>query len=108
MPKSPTEKEPVVKNVSDEVVHEAETPLTLPSLMASITEDLLIALQGSDVPAKQATIASSIRRLRIWYDAQPVDGRKELARANRKAMENFKLIAEQFFQEMMSISAQDI
>lgn len=86
----------------------ASTPLTLPTLMGSVTEDLLNALQGNDAGAKQQMIASSIRRFRIWYDAQPVDGRKELARVNRKTMENFKLVAEQFFQEMVAISAQDI
>jgi hypothetical protein len=93
--------------VSEPEQEQPTPPKTLPQLMGDITQDLLTALQGTDTGAKQRAIADGIRRLRIWYDAQPVDGRRELARASRKNMENFKLVAEQFFQEMMSISAQD-
>lgn len=82
-------------------------PETLPQLMGRCTTNLLAALQGNDAGAKQRAIADSIREMRIWYDAQPVDGRKESARIARKTLENFKLVAEQFFQEMMAISAQD-
>jgi|SRR5580698_915705 hypothetical protein len=80
---------------------------TLPELCGRMTENILTALQGTDAKVKQDAIAASKRDMRIWYDAQPVEGRKEAARSNRKTLENFKLVAESFFQEMMTISAQD-
>ena len=80
---------------------------TLPELCGWMTENILTALQGTDAKVKQDAIAASKREMRIWYDAQPVEGRKEAARSNRKTLENFKLVAESFFQEMMTISAQD-
>lgn len=83
-------------------------PTTLAQLLGRMTETLMTALQGSTPAPKQAAIQQCLREMRIWYDAQPVEGRKELARSARKQLEQFKMVGEQFFQEMMTISAQDI
>jgi hypothetical protein len=105
MAKPTTDKEQ--KQAVDEPM-EQEQPMTLPRLLSSVTYDLLEALQGNDVGAKQRAIKEGTRRMRIWYDAQPIEERKELAKLARKTLENFKLVSEQFFQEMMQISAQDV
>lgn len=83
-------------------------PETLPQLLGRITEKLMTALQGSVPAAKQQSIHECLREMRIWYDAQPVEGRKELAKNARKQLEQFKMVGEQFFQEMNIISAQDV
>jgi len=93
----------------DEAVHEtAKAPETLSQLLGRMTEKLLTALQGTIPAVKQQAIQECLREMRIWYDAQPVEGRKELARDARKQLEQFKMVGEQFFQEMMMISAQDV
>lgn len=98
-----------VKPEVDEVVHEtAKAPETLSQLLGRMTEKLLTALQGTIPAVKQQAIQECLREMRIWYDAQPVEGRKELARDARKQLEQFKMVGEQFFQEMMMISAQDV
>ena len=83
-------------------------PPTLPELLGAMTTELLTALQGDTPGPKQATIQKCLRSMRIWYEGQPVEGRKELARTARKQLEQFKMVGEQFFQEMMTISAQDV
>lgn len=107
----PVEKatEKAVEQPNIEEAHEmAPKAKTLPELLGSSTTSLLEALQGTIPAAKQAEIVRCQREMRIWYDAQPVADRKELARAARKTLEQFKMVAEQFFQEMMIISAQDV
>jgi hypothetical protein len=85
-----------------------EKPQTLPQLLGVLTERLMTALQGDAPGPKQQTIQACLREMRIWYDAQPVEERKELAKMARKQLEQFKMVGEQFFQEMMMISAQDV
>src|SRR6267378_2366789 len=83
-------------------------PQTLPQLLGDMTVKLMTALQGDAPGPKQQAIQGCLREMRIWYDAQPVEGRKELARSARKQLEQFRMVGEQFFQEMVTISAQDV
>jgi hypothetical protein len=111
MPQHQQEKEvpKPAKPEVDEVAHEtAKIPETLSQLLGRMTEKLLTALHGSVPAVKQQAIQECLREMRIWYDAQPIEDRKELARAARKQLEQFKMVGEQFFQEMMIISAQDV
>ncbi len=88
-------------------VKDAEPAKTLPQLLGESSTTLLTVLQGVNPAEKQAAITKCLREMRIWYDAQPVEGRKEIARDCRKILEQFKQVAEQFAQEMYTISAQD-
>ena len=97
--------------IEEKIIEENVTtprPTTLPELLGRMTETLLTALQGDQPAPKQQAIQGCLRDMRIWYDSQPVEGRKELAKAARKQLEQFKLVGEQFFQEMMTITAQDV
>jgi ribosome recycling factor len=46
--------------------------------------------------------------LRLWYESQSVENRKEVAKDAKKTMENFKLVAEQCFQELVMLTLSDI
>lgn len=82
--------------------------MSLPVLMGNITQRIMSALAGDSAPEKQQAVASCTRDLRIWYESQPVEDRKERGKAARKAMEQFKMISEAMYQELVTVSAQDM
>jgi len=80
----------------------------LPALMAWVTEMILSALQDGDQTKKQQAIAQARADFRLWYESQPVEGRGEQAKASKKLLESFKMISEQFYQDIVTLAAQDL
>ena len=109
-----TTKEKEVKEAVKEPVKETkkvETPvqdMSLPVLMANITQRIMSALAGDSIPARQQAIDTCRRDLRMWYESQPTENRMDIAKASKKALEQFKMISEAMYQELVTISAQDM
>lgn len=81
---------------------------TLPQVIGEATTTILTALQSTDSAVKQAAVSSARSSLRIWYEAQPLTDRKELAKSVRKTGENFKSVAEQVWADIVSLCMQDL
>lgn len=82
--------------------------LTLPELTGLLTTRIMKALQGTDSGVITGAINSATGDLKAWYDAQPSEGRKDLARTAKKSMEQFRLISEQLFHSMVTITLSDM
>lgn len=82
--------------------------LTLPELMGNITRRILTVLENDDVNAKQAEINGCRQDLKMWYENMSVDKRKDIAKDLKRIMQNYKNIGEQFYFDLVSLTAQDI
>lgn len=99
-------REVVVKESKDRVTPTHE--LDLPTLVGMVTKRMLAALQSTDPTVKTGEVASARRELRIWYEGQPTENRKDIAKNTRKLGEQFKQIAEQINQDIVALSFQDL
>ncbi len=82
--------------------------MTLPELVGNITTRILTALDGQDQGDKGIVVAAGRRDLRLWYEAQSVENRKDIAKAARKTIENFKSVSEQLWSDIGFLVAQDL
>lgn len=82
--------------------------MTLPEVVGRITTDVLTALDGQDQGVKGVAVAAGRRDLRLWYEAQSVENRRDIAKAARKTIENFKSVAEQLWSDIGLLVAQDL
>ena len=82
--------------------------ITLPELVGQITTRILIALDGQDQGEKGVVVSAARKDLRLWYEAQSVENRKEVAKSARKTIENFKSVSEQLWSDIGFLTAQDL
>lgn len=84
------------------------TEYTLPELMAAITKRILTVLESTDTASKQAEINGCRNDFRLWFEGQPTDKRKELAKDYRRIIMNYKNIGEQLYFDIVSLTAGDV
>lgn len=82
--------------------------MTLPELLGTITQRVLTVLESGDVTNKQNEIQGCRNDLRLWYESQPMDKRKEMAKDSKRIMQNYKNIGEQFYFDLVNLTAQDM
>lgn len=68
----------------------------------------MTALESEDQNQRSGEVNACRKDFRLWYESQPVEGRKEVAKKVRKTLENFRSIGEQFTADMSVVTAQDI
>ena len=90
-----------------QVKEKVATDMSLPELMGSITQRILTVLEQGDTATKQSTIGNCRNDLRSWYESQPSDKRKEMAKDYKRIMQNYKNVAEQLNFDLVSLTAQD-
>lgn len=103
--------------IKDKVLEVKEKPqpkekrveeLSLPELMANITRRILTVLESGDVNTKQSEINGCRQDLRLWYETKPADVRKEIGKDAKRIMQNFKNVGEQFYSDLVGLTAQDM
>lgn len=82
--------------------------MSLPEVTGLLTTRIMKALQGSDSATIQATIKTATSDLEVWYESQPLTGRRDLAIAAKRSMEQFRLISEQLFHTMVTLTLKDM
>jgi len=90
------------------VTAEVVTPMTLPQLLGLSVTRLLTVLQNGDTGAKQTEMLRCRTDLNNWYLAQTPTNRAEFAKQQRKVLENFKLLGEQFASDFAQMTAGDV
>jgi hypothetical protein len=86
----------------------AETLATLPNVIGSVTANILTALVSGDESAKGEAVKAGRRQIRMWYESQSVEDRKEIAKGVRRLGEQYKQVSEQLHLDIVTLAMQDL
>lgn len=99
----------VDQNVQDTAVtpDESQRGEQQPAGPAQMDQPTLCGMLVREALLNPASMPQVKRNLIIWYNAQPLENRKDMARVALKTMDQLKLVAESLYQTFVEISMAD-
>ena len=82
--------------------------VTLPNLIGKVTASILTALASGIDSVKGEAVTAGRREIRLWYESQSVEDRKEIAKNVRRIGEQYKQVSEQLHLDIVTLAMQDL